>query len=220
MAPNSQHDFARVVGGASSPYTIVDVFEDGDVSEYNQAGNGAGNFSISTANPYSGTYSGKMNSNASTKAISDQGSGLNYYPQPGDTVEARCYVSQLEGADSLMVIGADSVSDGSWSKGIGIGFRESSGNGGDYKVKLYDRSSGGTTTGVSSPLNEHLLVTLHWGTDDTFTSTITDESGNEIYQGSLTTTGYDASNYGFGFFGNDFAGNRRGQTYWDMVRVR
>lgn len=64
--------------------TIIDDFEDGDISEYS---GGTADMDVTEAAAQEGTYGLQPTVNSYVQIDSQPGDGLNYYPQQGDAVE-------------------------------------------------------------------------------------------------------------------------------------
>lgn len=129
---------------------IIDDFEDGGISEYSGDTHA---FETNSNSPvYNGSYSLKSTAN-NEKIFSTEGSGLNYYPQPGDIIELRYY---REGGGISFFYGVN----GNTNEGYRVQLRQ----GGEFEVRNY--ANGNTLahdTNVNIPKNEWTKVRIEWG---------------------------------------------------------
>jgi hypothetical protein len=78
---------------------VVDQFASNDLSAYTLTG--TPDNEISTVNPYTGAYHGRSVTDGANKSMARSLSGLNNYPEPGDTF--RFYMQPSDSHDVLLV---------------------------------------------------------------------------------------------------------------------
>jgi len=157
---------------------IVDTFEDGDLSEYNNVGDNNKSWSTTTNTAFEGSVAAVSEGGSADHTIhSAQGDGLNYYPQGGDTVELHLQCQSKSSAIKTQFL-ADTNS-GPSSSGYGTAYEF------EYRPRsnglvLQDKSAGGGSDSVSvtPPINEWIRVTLDFDTGGAVTATVESTSSN------------------------------------------
>lgn len=190
MAPNSYHDYARITGDATVP--IIDDFEDGDVSEYTMPSDDTGYIIAQTGTVRSGTYAGQIGGVNDNQANAYSTSGLDNYPQSGDTIE---YYSQMtrdssEGDQTIFKFAHTRTGTGT---GDYEGYRITFGARGN-ELAIW-RNDGGSFAKLSSSnytvteTNEWLRFVIGWKTDGSITTTVYDSSNTKL----VSTTTVDST---------------------------
>lgn len=161
---------------------IVDGFEDGDINEYVANGH-KGLFRISSTS-FEGSNSIERYDEVGQRFIlSDQGDGLEYYPQPGDTFECAVlgHTSHGDSADSQ--IGPIWGWDGSGGTSSdpqpdgGYTCHHNFSDGSTVLQRIEDQPSGYDPTNLDTSINndtnysgnEWRLFTVDWGTNGDMT---------------------------------------------------
>lgn len=206
----------------SAPISIVDDFEDNDKKEYNVTSGGDGS-SIVSSPVFSGSYALSMNgyfdlfANATTIQSS---SGLENYPSAGDTISYyfRYSSSVFDDPDSSTTdpssfLFADQDSSTEDSQRYEVSLR-------GYSLKLRRRNSDGTITvladtSISTSAGVWYFLEINWGSNGSFTVTISDTDGNQI--GEVTANDSNYSSGGIGFQSVD--ATNQGDQYYDKVVI-
>lgn len=219
---NGQDISIDVKSPRSIPSTVVESFEDGSNDEYQTVNGG---WSTSTNYVWEGTYSGRFDQNASHKAFSSEGDGLNYYPKQGDVVEWYVYHDYVETSTTGIVIGNDGKPS-NWSQGYDCNYR-ADGNNSNFSMNLGSREGGNSTKPVGNYLDEWLRGRFEFSSGGVLLYELyqTNNSKNREDHTLIDSVTYDASgenalsNSGFGFFANNFGnGGRRSLAYYDSIK--
>lgn len=186
---------------------VIDDFEDADLSEYT---GDTGSYSIATSPVFNGTYSLKVPGGSGGLNIVSQ-SGLDTYPEPGDTFRFNHY--QADTAHTGVLFGVQNSGDyytfdidtrpGTVVDGLQLSVFS---NGSlQYRIDLADN--------LNIPLNEWLEGEVSWSQNGDITCTVWDSGGSLI--GSIS--GNDTT-YGAGGFGVRTAGASSAGSYIDYAR--
>lgn len=187
---------------------IIDSAEDGDVSEY--SGVGADTFGdITTSN------SRATDGSLSILIFENDGwyistSGLNTYPQAGDTIKADVYPSSSDAGGSILF---GCQSDGKLGSLYYVNYDY------DGDLLLEKISDTGATTTLASTSatkydGEWLSYTINWGSNGTIDATVERSNGDTV----ASITGSDTT-YTDGGIGISTAGsNSNVDTYFDYIR--
>ncbi|UPV99667.1 hypothetical protein M0R88_14245 [Halorussus gelatinilyticus] len=176
------------IGGGGSSATVVDDFEDGNLSEYG-FDRGSSGASVVSSPTHSGSHALEY-AGTNTEAIST--SGLNAYPSAGDTV-------------SFWVRGSGGAAKTNLSYGVQdhtnryfVRVNISADN-----LALY-RLEGGSSTELAADWSTPALsqdawyeLEVQWATDGTHTLTLLDSSGSQLTQVSTTDTTWSSGGVGF-----------------------
>lgn len=211
---------AKVISGSEVAYTdsleqFIDDFENGDLSNY--SGDTA-NFAVQTNNVYEGTYSLEATSDGAGYTIYSM-SGLNYYPQAGDTFQFQMYTTDTDNA-------------GTGGNSLRIGFRwcvQSSSEASFYAamikpadddIQLRVSNSGNLTTLASATYEgsnysgEWLRPWVSHATDGTISYDLYDSTDALIASCNATDTSFTSGGAGWKV---SAAGNATG--YLDAAKV-
>jgi len=207
-----------VGSGIAIPDSGVDNFEE---ILYEEEGNGltdlyagdTGSFSRQQTTVFEGNYALQSHDSDASVAITST-SGLNAYPSKGDSFRWRIYASDNEVNTSSFVWGVPSESGALSLSGYIATLEPINGK---FRIRRFD--NGGIDTLTSSfdspPVGEWLEYQVDWGTDDTHTVTVYDESGTQITSLSATDATYDTAS-GVGWFHN---ANSNVRTYYDITEL-
>lgn len=184
---------------------IVDSFEDNGISEY--SGDTA-KYQVKTDRSFSGNsalYNGGNNDNITSY------SGLDNYPQPGDTIRLRTYHGDDE-AGSSIGFGFDSNGNSGYRTGYHAGQ--------DYWVIYqYDNGSANDVSTVNDATpksGQWWEWIIDWGLNDKITFTVLEENGTEIAQLSHNSSaGYVGESVSFTTAHQ--SGNH--DHWWDIVTI-
>lgn len=199
---NGQILTVRVKDLSTIPDTIVDSFEDGDLSEYS---GDTGGWVVNNNKPVcdidSGSYSAKSDFSSSyTEIVST--SGLSEYPSQGDLLYYYIHFdngfSNNSSANARVKYGCQSETKGSdcyrvefeVNNGTMTLFADGANSGSDI---LLDEA-----TSVSYPEDEFLELKIPWNTDGSMSPTLQDLDGNQIASISGTDTSYTSGGIGLG----------------------
>jgi hypothetical protein len=194
-------------GGPS--YTVVDDFEDNDLSEY--TGNTGGATSVGTEHVKNGSYSLKISDPGNPKKIVST-SGLNAYPEQGDTWRYWTYA----GSDSnhLRMIFGYQDSDNYYFVNATVGPSSES-------LYVTKRETGNETVLVQTGLdddkvdqNQAYEFEVSWGTDGSITATMYDSNGDSL--STVSTTDNTFTSGGIGWGSNSSMGSN---TFFDFCRI-
>jgi len=179
---------------------VIDKFEDGNINEY---GGDLGSYSVTTSNPISGSAS--LLGNLNIKYIQST-SGLENYPQTGDTFS---YKMRIEGNVNIfagMVFGvqSDTTQNYVWLMSSGgttdeLRFRKNVESGG-FGTELAQVPMSGSFT------NDVFRFEVDWQNDGTIAIEVFNEStATSIGNASVTDTDYTSGGIGFhtSFFTNN-----------------
>lgn len=186
---------------------VIDDFNDGDLSEYQGDTNA---FSTTTSTVFEGTHALlSPASSGSLDTIYSQ-SGLNTYPQAGNSVDVHIYITAGDTRYRAFGFGKQAAS------GFAEGYEAVVDAFGD-KIMLEKR--GGSRLGehiISSiPTGEWLRQNVDWGSSGTITHTLYDSGGTQLAQ----TSGSDSE---FSSGGIEFIADQStapADTYWDLAEV-
>lgn len=210
---------SSTINFTSSTPQLIDSFEDQDFAEYTD--NGTGNLTTGTTFVTDGTYGMEISRNASRDAIvSLQGSGLNYYPQPGDTwrFDYRTNAGDTLFYHGFLMQGTDTSIDQD-----GFLFTIEPTN---NQLRLWKNWTSTTLDTAAVTINtatDYIAEVDIASSDGTITCTLYDGTGAAL--GSVSSTDADASsggaydaNYGISFSQND-TGTDNGTTFIDHIRT-
>lgn len=187
---------------------VIDDFEDGDFSEYNDFG---GDSPGTTSNAFEGNVAMTFNSNVNIASTS----GLQNYPSAGDTFELRYNINNASGGGQERDLG---VFFGLQSDNHQNGYQFFVGRGdNDYEIRKFNNGSNTTlTTKTSSgiPTNEWLRLEIEWGNSGTIICRLEEADGTERVELQASDTEYTSG--GWGIRGVDARNDR---SYIDLVRV-
>lgn len=161
------------VAGESTVETVIDDFEDGDISEYNDNCDNGG---VTTSTVYEGSYAAELQESQSSNCgiFGIYGNGLNYYPQRGDNVGVRYYVEDLQNSRINLELFDDSDSNG---YRFTLSGRES-----ELRIKKFNENTVLSSESIPSPSNynnEWLEFRVNT-TSTNFSFAAYDSSGNKI----------------------------------------
>lgn len=194
-------DIAEITATADQSETgTIDDFEDGDMSEYS-IGDGFGSAAsypngATTTRPFEGSYSFEVNiDNTTGSVMAESLSGLDRYPESGDTFEWYWYIEPVSPSSD----DPDGVNDLTFGFGTD-GFRNN-----EYRA-IFDNSNGNielavfvggsftslASTSVTVPVNEWVRCRVDWGADGNIVFTLYDSGGTQIGQVSATDTSHSS----------------------------
>jgi hypothetical protein len=194
------------------PDSVVDNFED---ILYEDAGKtlsdfysgDLSNFERQTTTVFNGTYALRCIANGGFYEI-DSFSGLQNYPSPGDSFELRMLLDGIDDEDFRFDFGFQDK-DNYYSINI-------SPNTGSYRLEKREGGSEGALDSKSMSFNANVWykVTTSWGTSGSLSTTLEDESGNQL--ASLSANDSTFTNGGIQFKATA-AGGITNDVYWDEV---
>jgi hypothetical protein len=179
--------------------TIIDGFEDGDLSEYTDS-----DVSVVTTRSYNGQYALQFTVGGTSgfqefgDALSDEGDGLNYYPDRGDEIVVWHWMDpQSTQCSWFDFFGKpDQSKDGYRATGTLFA------NNPDELAFEVDRIGSASTTNITYPRKEWFRVRIDWA-DPTITVIVEDQQGSELGRVSADDTTYDAGGVGWQLGGTD-----------------
>lgn len=189
---------------AGTEIAIVDDLEDNDIAEYKY---NTGNFTTQSTTVKEGSYA--LEYTATSNSHMTSYSGLNYYPQQGDTIKWNGY---LNGSNYILLYFAcqSGTGDSSTRPDGYASFLDLS----NSEFKLRKRDAGTNSTLASSSFTfstgEWYEVKLDWASDGTMTHTLYDSTGSTVASHSATDTTFTSG--GITWQANDSA-------YMDYARV-
>lgn len=177
---------------AGPPTFVIDSFEDGDLSEYSVWNSSGGSVAAATTRAYDGSYALDHTTDGTGGHDIASTSGLQGYPDQGDTLDFRYYSSNS--GDTVYYY---------------FGFQDSNNF---YKAAHRSDSLGhrlvvndaGSATELASngsasfPTGEWVRHKIDWATDGTITCTLYDSTGTQISQISATDTTFADGGVGYG----------------------
>lgn len=184
---------------------VVDSFEDNNISEYS---GDTGNYQVKTDRSFSGDYA--LYNGGNNDTITSY-SGLDNYPQPGDTIRVRTYHGDDE-AGSSIGFGFDS--------GGSNGYRAGYHAGQDYWV-IYQYENGSandvSTVNDSTPKSGQWWEwIIDWSLNNKITFTVLEDDGSQITE--LThDSSKDYSGESLSFTTAHQSGNH--DHWWDIVTI-
>jgi len=185
--------------------STVDTFDDGDISEYS---GDTGSFETVSSPSVNGQALHETTGTSPVRITST--SGLNYYPEHGDTITYRTRFSE-DRAKSGFLFGVQSGSP--QSSGYLINLNN---QGNALEIEKDGEGSELATTATDFPENEWLTVTVDWESDGTISATVDDSSGSTIATVSASDTTY--TDGGVGYYMNTDTSST--DVYWDEVEAR
>lgn len=169
--------------GSDIPDSVVDSFEDGDLSEYSEYNNRTAGWTTTTNHAFDGSVSLFTNGAERSLVLSQQGDGLPIYPERGDDVTFR--MKLLENTScSFALFGSDAgfyefkISANSFF-GVDISIYKRSMNPKEQTLLVED-------TSATPPQNEWLKGTIETTSSD-LNFTVEDSSDSQIGN-TLTAT--------------------------------
>jgi hypothetical protein len=198
-----------------SSVSVVDNFEDNDISEYggdtgNFAAKAEGNVSVSAQN---GTTVLEGDSpDGSFYGISST-SGLNAYPSQGDTFRCWVYLPNDSGVRTRIYYGTQSETNlpNRYMPSLDDDVDE-------FQLQLQDDSGFSiiASTSHTFSLGAWYEVEVDWGSSDTHTVRLLDDTGTELEKISTTDTTYTSG--GIGFQHNPLS-NSSSTAFFDYYRI-
>lgn len=191
---------------------VVDVFGDGDLSEYSYSGT-RGNYNVVSSGPRYGDENAlqasiSSGSGGNIQIQSEEGAGLTDYPQEGDTVRIWSHIADLRGCTHRFVMGTEY----GYGEGIFSGI-DAEGNNTDWRFVLGDRSGGSSTAvSIADPRNRDQFIEMQKD-GSTAVAKLLDEHGDVIESLSISTTDWSSEN-GVGFHHNTNGGQRACEAYF------
>jgi len=183
--------------------TIIDDFEDGDISEYSGPTN---DFTVTSNTAYNGTYSLRADAFDVDGLQSTPGDGLNYYPQAGDRIRVWLQIPPTDNEYVYFYFGTDGTTGECYEAELDndIFWINEITDGGSTSNRLIDQQ-------LSLPTGEWVLLEIDWNLDGSseIVGTVYDSSLSEIASGSGTST-LHADQRGIAFRGED-------PSHWDYV---
>lgn len=207
--------------------TLIDDFEDNDLAEYDLQNETP---TTQGTTVYEGAYALECNTgvkglSGSSAAVSNEGAGLPYYPQPGDTFEIWVSRTGVRSSDNSGVrprayFGVQNTTSWPIDDGYGVLI------GDDYTHSLFDLEvwSAGSVTRIASstaykmPPNEWHRLEIDWASDGTITVTLEDSAGTQQAQISATDTTYTAGGI-CGSTSVDTNITSSGTGHFDLIQV-
>jgi len=210
VASDDDSDSTTVAVGDTT--TVVDDFEDGNITEY---GGDTGAFQTVTspacATGSSAALEGTSDGSTAQRIFST--SGLNAYPQPGDTIEF-CFNPQDSESQVGFFYGHSSavVTDDGYEW-----FYAPTAN----AMQLFRADNGsftklGETTVTVTPGEFH-RVTIDWGVGGGHTLTLFESDGTQSGQFTVTDSAYSNQGIGFSANGSAFATGNVATVFDDVV---
>lgn len=184
---------------------LIDGFEDEDLSEYFGSTSRA---SISSNRVLDGSYSLAKSTNGLGGYVINSTSGLNYYPEQGDTIYIHFYAG--DSSDTVY---------------FNFGYQDSKNfyravmRNDQYGPRIFKVQDGSgenvLPVGNSSmPTNQWVQMRVDWGDDGTMRYRVTNESGTVIYDKEGTEKTFVDGGIGFG---HDNRSGRATTIYFDRV---
>jgi hypothetical protein len=193
------------LGYSAIPDSVVDNFEDGDLSEYSGS---TGDFNVQQTTVFEGSYALERPGIPGTTAITST-SGLNHYPSRGGKFQYRFRATANAGRDAYVGFARQSEVE------IADGYEIRTGLDDDnLEIALRD---GGFTVLNETPLvwprDEWLRVRVDWGRESTddITVTVFGASNSELASVTATDSTFDAGGVEF------FSSSGGGAVFWDEV---
>jgi hypothetical protein len=185
--------------------TIIDDFEDSDLSEYDPDPDYPGQGSIVSSPTYNGSYALAI-SDENTELIST--SGLDNYPGAGDTFSF--WVRASGGADNLNVSwGVQGHDDRYYAKLKPLS--------GEFHLFKYKSESGDYRDGdtsLSLSQDTWYEIEIDWGSGGTQTATLYNSSGSQLAQLSMSDSEWSTGGVGYdGYLGSGES------VYFDYVTL-
>lgn len=184
--------------------SVIDSAEDADIDEY---GGYTGNISVTSTTSTDGSYSIEHTTDGAGKYEVESSSGLNDYPQSGDTFKVDVKISDSNDLPRIRW-----ATQGSTGTGYGVQVANANNNieflVGGSKVKT-------ATLGSTMSTGQWYTFTIQWGGGGQMQVTVNDSSGSEIASISYTDTTYSSGGIAFGH------DNQHGQStsaYFDYWR--
>lgn len=197
----------------------IDRFEDGDLSEYSVERDSATHVGVSSARSYEGTNSLRFvfdADEASGNVLST--SGLESYPSPGDTFEARFYPGAFHDRSLKILFGAQDR-DNHYQLEARQWYSSSTRN---LRLKRRENASGTLLAETSLSVGDStqwLRFEVDWGTDGSITGRLENSSGSTL--ATVNATDYTFTSGGFGFsVYNGVGGSSGSPAYFDAARIR
>jgi len=192
-----------------SSLSVIDSFEDGNISEY--GGDTNSGFAVVTSPVFDGSNSLKKNFDDGRIAAT----GGRFTVTQGTKLTARVYLDQ--GSGSANSIGSDAQPTFEFAAQSETGIGNRSGYAvlinaeNEIRLDRFDNSSKTVlaANSVVPPEEEWLKVTVDWKSGGTISFTVDDAAGNLVSSGTATDTTYTSGGIGFS--------NTDGLCYFDFV---
>lgn len=192
--------------------SVVDDFESGDLSAYQEGGQQPSDYvltSSSTVSPRNGSVHLGYSATISNPTVLTSTSGLNAYPSAGDTFRVWVYADNFNGQGAGVYYGVPSESSGE-ADGYLAYIRS-----GRVYLEKNQRStrlasgSGGVSTGT------YYQLEVDWQTDGTHSVQVLNQQGSTV--DSLTASDSEYGSSGVGTYVNSPAESVT--AYWDYWRI-
>lgn len=199
------HDSATV----STSVTIVDDFEDQDITEY--AGD-TGNCTVVSSPVQNGSYALEASTGSDTTVIISSTTGLNAYPSQGDTFRVWVRTSTANALHAVM-FGTQSESASTNRYQTGLNQHQ-----GEFELAKADSNGFTELAAATQSYSDDTWyeIEVAWGTDDSITATLYDSAGSQLNQVSATDATFTSG--GVGFLHNPgTGGSTTNYDYWRIV---
>lgn len=174
--------FTRTEQGGNQ---TIDSFEDGDISEYT---GDTSSFDVVSTDSTDGSQSLETTAGSTVEVLST--SGLNYYPEAGDTFQFDIKHT-VQGTGITRTMFAVQDTDNYYSIDL---------NDNENSIELKKNSGGSISTIASDSYtpsaDEWHTFRVDWGSDGSFTVTLYDSTGSEVSSFSGTDTTYTSGGIG------------------------
>jgi hypothetical protein len=164
--------------------TIVDNFEDGDISEF---GGDTNKFSTTTSTVYNGTYALEADPPGSLKTI-ESTSGLPTYPQEGDTFAYNFYPTDFANQQYVAGIAFGESSSGN---NYAVSVTETGGQTDTFELVVDNGLSTSASSTFSLSTNQWYEVNIDWTSTDVAANITNPSNGNVI---ATVSVGADGTN--------------------------
>jgi hypothetical protein len=203
--PDISKRYKKTFNISNSETKLIDSFEDQDLSEYFGATDRS---SISSNQVLDGSYSLAKSTGGLGGYLINSTSGLNYYPEQGDTIYVHFYAG--DSSDTVY---------------FNFGYQDSKNyyraamRSDKWGPKLYksenDSKKDITPIGNSSmPTNQWVQMRIDWNNNGTIRYRVTNASGTVIYDETGTDNSFTSGGIGFG---HDNSSARATTIYFDRV---
>jgi len=172
---------------------IIDDFEDGNINEYN---GDTGDYSVTSSNPISGSSSLLSTAGSFATPYIHSTSGLQNYPQAGDTFSYKIRIEGTINVSSGLVFGIQSNTSQNYALLI---FSASGADRIEFRKNVASGSLGTqiSAQNVSTFTNDVIRFEVDWGTNGTISVDVINEGTNTVDTVSFTDSDYTSGGIGF-----------------------
>lgn len=194
--------------------TLVDSFEDADLSEYTITNGGNMSYGVDSTHSFNSNYALNIEGGNGSFVASAPGDGLNSYPQVDEWFSYKIYLTDLQTHSFRIWVGSNSYDA---NTGISAGISAGSNNA-DFSFFMGDRNDGNSDSkSISDPRDEWYEIKIFRGSDNSHEAELVDSQGNKVASLSITSSDWSNDDYICVHANNFGSGGRTGTAWIDYL---